>query len=368
MEDQFSQGRLHLACSGTHTATIEYFGVYDGHTGVAAAAFAKAELPVALAERIATAEVCAAMVATDGDVGASSSWLSTWMKPREETARLRLSANQFWPYHGPWHTNVTSHPAVYTASSMVRTAIHRAFWSVDRAFKHGHPEERSGTTATVALLVHPPGGRRAPVLVVAHVGDSRAVLCCERGKGSVVLTEDHTASHPVERARVQQRGGTVACTTPVGPPPLVHGSHVAAGGVPPTGFVQHRGVWRVQGELVITRTIGDIPLQHYLSAQADVVVVPLTDPSGATAFDFVVIASDGLWDVMANDEAVRFVQRYRQRHHPQHDMCDGALDSGDCPAAGASDSWEQHAATALAREAFVRGSSDNIGVLVVPLR
>lgn len=81
------------------------------------------------------------------------------------------------------------------------------------------------------------------------------------------------------------------------------------------GFVQRRGehgVWRVQGELAVTRSIGDIPLQHYLSSLADVVVVPMDDREATRTLtlEFVVVASDGVWDVVDNADAVQLVARH----------------------------------------------------------
>ena len=207
------------------------------------------------------------------------------------------------------------------------------------------------------------------------------------------------------------------------------------------GFVEHRGVWRVQGELAVTRSIGDIPLQHYLSSSPDVVVLPMwssarlsraaprsaragsvatgapRDAGAATSVkasaDFVILGTDGLWDVMSNDEAVQLVKHVRATSQrcpappgcgvtassPSNDLtskqdCQNANVEGGADHAGihagrlahdkgqsgeghrhgsghkvgaAQGGWESAAAQRLAWEAFVRGSSDNVGVYVVDL-
>ena len=63
------------------------------------------------------------------------------------------------------------------------------------------------------------------------------------------------------------------------------------------------------------------------------------------SFQFLIVATDGLWDVVANDEAARFVG----------ERLDGSADAA------------QRAAKALAHEALVRQSTDNVCVIVVDL-
>ena len=84
-----------------------------------------------------------------------------------------------------------------------------------------------GTTATVCLMhddVH---------LYVAHVGDSRAILCSE-GK-ALKLTKEHTPDDSEERYRILASGGHVTWSS-IGRP-------------------------RVNGKLEMTRSIGDMELK-----------------------------------------------------------------------------------------------------------
>jgi serine/threonine protein phosphatase PrpC len=227
--------------------------------------------------------------------------------------------------------------------------------------------DSAGTTATVALVIHGfddektskgdlgnhstnnnnnniNSGDNPPLLVVGNVGDSRAVLCCKgttenwQGMTSgevpgepVPLSIDHTPALPDERARIESVTG---------------------------GFVEHHGVLRVQGRLAVSRSIGDLPLKRYLSAEPDVVVRELTSED-----IFVVLGSDGLWDVMSNEEAVQLVWEVMVAHdkskceyHNHGDEEDGGY------------SIFQEAAMALTHEAFIRGSNDNIGVCVIDVR
>ena len=121
------------------------------------------------------------------------------------------------------------------------------------------------------------------------------------------------------------------------------------------------GIPRVNGTLAITRSIGDAALASMLSRQPHVTSMnrdEIQDLCGSTYQQlpcFVILASDGLWDVMTNQEAV--------------DMVAQVVSSYD---AANPSSWNhggafQEAAEVLAVDAFVRGSTDNIGVCVVAI-
>ena len=91
---------------------------------------------------------------------------------------------------------------------------------------------------------------------------------------------------------------------------------------------------------------------------------PTTTRSVPATLRFVILASDGLWDVVTNDEAVKlvleFFERYRYRHQGKN------LGSGSAGGEG-QEGMLRSIARRLALEAFVRGSSDNISVVVVDL-
>jgi serine/threonine protein phosphatase PrpC len=129
-------------------------------------------------------------------------------------------------------------------------------------------KDTSGTTAVVLLFEH--STKRA---WCANAGDSRCILARE-GK-ALALSEDHKADRPDELDRIRKAGG----------------------------FVIHK---RVMGELAISRAIGDADFK-----EKDFKLV-LSEPEvkevtfGPTD-DFVVLACDGLYDVMTNDEIVKYV-------------------------------------------------------------
>lgn len=59
-----------------------------------------------------------------------------------------------------------------------------------------------------------------------------------------------------------------------------------------------QGIYRVQGQLAITRAIGDTELKPYITSEPEIVSFQLEGDE-----DFIIMASDGLWDEVSNDQA-----------------------------------------------------------------
>lgn len=132
----------------------------------------------------------------------------------------------------------------------------------------------AGTTACVALIIN---GK----LYVANAGDSRAVLC--RNKKAQPMSYDHKPQQERESSRIEKAGGWV---TPMG---------------------------RVCGNLNLSRCIGDLKYKlnseisranQIITAEPDVEVIDLTDED-----TFLVVACDGVWDILSNDGIVDFVSK-----------------------------------------------------------
>jgi len=137
-----------------------------------------------------------------------------------------------------------------------------------------------GCTAVVCVV-------QPDALIVANAGDSRAVLC--RGGQAVPLSEDHKPNVPTERERIRKAGG------------VVERSQVGI-------IVQHR----VNGNLNLSRSIGDLeykkgrglgPHEQMISATPDVQIFPRESED-----EFMILACDGIWDVLPNQDVVDFVR------------------------------------------------------------
>lgn len=68
------------------------------------------------------------------------------------------------------------------------------------------------------------------------------------------------------------------------------------------------GVWRVNGNLSVSRAIGDAGDKKYVIGEADVKSIELDGTE-----DYLVLACDGVWDVVNGEELVECVQQYLGR-------------------------------------------------------
>lgn len=140
----------------------------------------------------------------------------------------------------------------------------------------------SGTTATVAII-------RNNTVHVAHVGDSRAILGVGQTSDPIVevLTLDHEPTNPSEKRRIEESGGEVRWDND-DPFPRVFkpGCRLPA--------------------LNMSRSLGDLLAKEYgVISEPEVKKIHL-DPSKK----FIILASDGIWEFITNEEAVAIVHKY----------------------------------------------------------
>ncbi|XP_066361672.1 probable protein phosphatase 2C 49 [Miscanthus floridulus] len=204
--------------------------------------------------------------------------------------------------------------------------------------------DHAGSTAVVAVV--------SPTsVVVANAGDSRAVL--SRAGVPVPLSVDHKPDRHDELERIQEAGGRV---------------------------IYWDGA-RVLGVLAMSRAIGDGYLKPFVTAEPEVTVTERTDDD-----ECLILASDGLWDVVTNEMACDVVRACFRSNGPPSPP--GARPNGELPsAAGAGAGREGDGAAAvkgvdkadsdracfdaallLAKLALARRSTDNVSVVVVDLR
>ena len=161
--------------------------------------------------------------------------------------------------------------------------------------------EDDGTTLVAALFL----GQR---LFVANVGDSRSVLVQSDGT-AIAMSYDHKPGRKDEKSRIEALGGRIF----------------------------HFGVWRVEGILAVSRAIGDRMLKRFVTSDPEFEQRTIDAERDA----YIVLATDGVWDVISNRDCGRLICR-------QPDA--------------------QTAAEVLLTEAIRRGSADNLCCVVVDLR
>ena len=150
-------------------------------------------------------------------------------------------------------------------------ALKRSFYRTDAEFSAMAKIRylSDGTTSLVACIHN----RR---LYVANAGDCRAVLISDRW-GVTPMSVDHKPDREDEKRRITKLGGKVL----------------------------HWGRWRVQGVLAVSRAIGDVTLQPYVTCEPEIQEKELLDGEDA----YLVLASDGIWDVMTNEDAAKVVEQ-----------------------------------------------------------
>ncbi len=186
-------------------------------------------------------------------------------------------------------------------------ALSAAFSKVDRMLMQLGCRQ-CGATAAVCLFMRS-AAPSAPLEVhVANAGDTRVVLVRE-GAPAVRLSVDHTAADPAEVRRVELAGGRIINN-------------------------------RVGGTLAVSRALGD----HVLKGpNGGVTPEPHCITHRAVAGDrFLLMASDGVWDVMSDDEAQELVLQHAAEHQSPAEI-----------------------AREIVSAALARGSCDNISALLI---
>jgi protein phosphatase 1L len=235
----------------------------------------------------------------DGHAGKRASMYAAELVP--QTLRVLLQTAQL--------SNVSSDGPQNESKfvEIVYRCMREAVLSTDKSFcKLAHTHQwRDGTTALSAFIYR-------GFLFVSNTGDSRAVLCSRGSEGAFPVTRDHKPNDPEEQRRILHQGGFVAFKS---------------------------GAFRVNGILAMSRAVGDCFLKPAgVTAEPDLFYRRLSSDD-----EYLVIASDGLWDALTAPRVYEIVRE----------------ESAKSP---------QAAAAQLVERAYLAGSMDNISVVVVDLR
>ncbi|XP_078149118.1 putative protein phosphatase 2C 6 [Carex rostrata] len=174
--------------------------------------------------------------------------------------------------------------------------------------------ETVGSTALVVLV-------SSSHIIVANCGHSRAVL--SRGKQAIPLSLDHKPKREEEYARIEAEGGKF-----------------------------------VLDLLAMSRSLGDDYLKPWIIPVPEITKLPRAKDDNC-----LILASDGLWDVVSNEEACDLARKkimvWRKKN--------GTMASSE-NLESYRDRATQSAAESLLKLALLKGSKDNITVMVVDLK
>lgn len=300
-----------------------FFSVFDGHAGKHAAEWCGQHFHETLLDKLVAKPtesipqtIAETFLAVDGELSKISESGTTQSGCTAVTAFLRLEDEEKGQSFAPPIATLVQQtiltPAPSTSSSRSGTPSAPGVSKKDGGKLTRFMGALSGGASKKAGSEDPPKvgmnaawkpegtGALRRVLYTANVGDARAVLC--RSGKAVRLTYDHKGSDKKEVRRIQEAGG----------------------------FVLNN---RVNGVLAVTRSLGDSAMKEYVVGSPYTSEMELTD-----ADEFLIIACDGLWDVIEDQAAVELV-----RNNPS------AQDSADV----------------LVRHALDNFSHDNVTVLVV---
>uniref|UniRef100_A0A0D9WMI7 protein-serine/threonine phosphatase n=1 Tax=Leersia perrieri TaxID=77586 RepID=A0A0D9WMI7_9ORYZ len=183
--------------------------------------------------------------------------------------------------------------------------VKRSFVQTDSQF--AETTLSSGTTALTAMIF----GRS---LLVANAGDCRAVL--SRCGTAVEMSMDHRPCSLSEKLRVESLGGYVDDDD------YLNGL---------LGVTRALGDWHLEGMKEVGSPGGP------LSAEPELKMITLTKDD-----EFLIIGSDGIWDVFSNQNAVDFARRRLQEHNNVKSCC-----------------------KEIVEEAIKRGATDNLTAVLV---
>lgn len=316
-----------------------FAAVFDGHGGAAVADHLRQHYFALLAPEIAKLDEEAAA---------------------RNAAALLTSSRQLLSGSGGGGGGGTDGPPPVVVTSAARRKqilelLKTSLESLDAEVAKKNEWRHQGSTAVGVLLLD-------DVIYSVNVGDCRAVMC--RSGDALELTRDHKPNDPSEQSRIESLGGKVKW----------HG-YVDAQGEP----IEPYGAYRINGNLAVARAIGDRDLRPFVAGEPEVKAFKRDDQRD----EFIVIASDGLWDVFTSEEVVTFVK----------DVMSGEVGGRESwRSGGHSDTrvpifeWshqyksdrgmikaarkrrKQQIANYLVQEALYRGTSDNVSVIVVWLR
>jgi serine/threonine protein phosphatase PrpC len=221
-----------------------FMGIFDGHGGSGASTFVAKQIVACLVATPSWKRYIKGHATCIADLGES-------MKETLENVDLILESHQ-----------KVGHGLKAGSDGVIGVGMGQEYSNSET--KHQYLD-KSGTTACIAIVT-------PSVIVCANVGDSRCILAMD-GSFTKEMSFDQKPENAKERERIVTAGGKV-----------------------------HSG--RIDGELGVARALGDFrfKVNGKVTNLPDISVHP-RQPND----DFLVIACDGLWDVLSSSEVLSVI-------------------------------------------------------------
>ena len=184
--------------------------------------------------------------------------------------------------------------------------IYKVFNKVQSKLEKEHPIAVNHCGSTAVSVLNYKDKNNDNILWVMNAGDSRALLCNYQDK-AIQLSFDHKPNVKNERERILGLGGK----------PSFDGLD-----------------WRISG-LSLSRSFGDLDARPYITHKPEIHKYKINKTD-----KFLVLACDGLWDVLSNQIVVKYINNLKNKN------------------------FKGNYSKSLAEYAYKKGSYDNISVLV----
>ncbi|XP_073000044.1 probable protein phosphatase 2C 12 [Typha latifolia] len=187
-----------------------------------------------------------------------------------------------------------------------KEACINAFRAMDKELKHQNNFDCtfSGTTA-VSII------KQGKDLIIANLGDSRAIMGAISEDGhleAIQLTTDLKPNLPKEAERIRKSNGRIFA--------LRDEPNIQRVWLPDENYPG----------LAMARSFGDFQLKHY-----GVISVPEVSYRRLTNRDqFIILASDGVWDVLSNKEVVSIVWSVGSKEKASKAVVEAAVRAWKC--------------------------------------
>jgi serine/threonine protein phosphatase PrpC len=196
---------------------------------------------------------------------------------------------------------------IFTKPEFFSKYINKVYNLLQDKLKQDHPRAANYCGSTSCITIHFKNKEdKQYYLWILNVGDSRSVLSNKDGL-AVQLSKDHKPNSPDEKKRIEKLGGSIVFD----------------------------GVdWRVK-DLSLSRAFGDIECTPYVTHLPEIYRYKLSNDD-----KFIILACDGLWDVLNNQDAIDYIQNLE------------------------NEKYKGNYAKALCEYAYKMGSLDNITIII----